>query len=116
MSDNLLEFRTPCLKIFFQKVCIVAAVICHKKAGDDACAHLQCIKRTGLCLKRAGVGIKDLPPNVVSWLACATAGNCVVGNADSSFTGFTELSIPKGLSPPVERQTDRLRKKECGKS
>ncbi|CAH3047253.1 unnamed protein product, partial [Porites evermanni] len=46
------------------KVCIVAAVICHKKAGDDACAHLQCIKTTGLCLKRAGVGIKDLPPNV----------------------------------------------------
>ena len=83
-------------------------MICHKRAGDDACAHLKCIKRTGLCLKAAGVGIGDLPPNVVRWLACVTTGNCVGGNRDSSFTGFTELSILKGLSLPVDRQPDRL--------
>lgn len=50
---------------------------------------------------------------VVSLRNC---GNCVGGNADSSFAGFTELSILKGLSPPVDRQADRLRKKECGTS
>ena len=38
-----------------QKLCIGNAIMCHKKAGEDACAHLECIKNTGCCLKGAGV-------------------------------------------------------------
>ena len=38
-----------------QKMCIANAVMCHKKAGEDACEHLECIKNTGCCLKGAGV-------------------------------------------------------------
>ncbi|KAJ7375204.1 hypothetical protein OS493_001947 [Desmophyllum pertusum] len=41
------------------KLCIVAAIICHKKAGEDACEHLECIKKAGICLHAAGV---KLPP------------------------------------------------------
>ena len=41
--------------MFRQKMCIVNAIICHKKAGEDACEHLECIKNTGCCLKGAGV-------------------------------------------------------------
>ncbi|KAJ7393036.1 hypothetical protein OS493_008322 [Desmophyllum pertusum] len=37
------------------KLCIVKAVLCHKKAGEDACEHLECIKKTGICLHGAGV-------------------------------------------------------------
>ncbi|KAL9973858.1 hypothetical protein ACROYT_G020364 [Oculina patagonica] len=37
------------------KRCIAMAVVCHKRAGDDACAHLQCIRQTSICLHRAGV-------------------------------------------------------------
>ena len=49
-----------------QKVCLVGAVICHKKAGDDACAHLECIKKTGNCLHEAGLRLHHLPDFVVS--------------------------------------------------
>ncbi|KAL9973888.1 hypothetical protein ACROYT_G020395 [Oculina patagonica] len=46
------------------KLCIVAAIACHKRAGDDACEHLKCIKRTGVCLHNAGVRVQHLPDNM----------------------------------------------------
>ncbi|KAL9973873.1 hypothetical protein ACROYT_G020379 [Oculina patagonica] len=46
------------------KLCIARAVVCHKKAGDDACEHLKCIKSTGECLKCAGVRYHHLPDNM----------------------------------------------------
>ena len=42
-----------------QKMCIADAIMCHKKAGEDACKHLECIKSTGCCLK--GAGLKPSP-------------------------------------------------------
>ena len=43
-------------------MCLSAAVICHKKAGDDACKHLKCISKTGSCLEAVGA---TPPPFVV---------------------------------------------------
>ncbi|XP_020605330.1 uncharacterized protein LOC110044147 [Orbicella faveolata] len=43
------------------KFCLVGAIMCHKKAGDDACAHLECIKKTGKCLHEAGLRLHHLP-------------------------------------------------------
>ena len=40
--------------------------MCHKKAGDDACEHLKCIKCTGDCLIAAGVRLHHIPPEMVS--------------------------------------------------
>ena len=54
------------MEISQQKFCLVGAFICHKKAGDDACAHLDCIKKTGKCLHAAGLRLHHLPDNVVS--------------------------------------------------
>ena len=54
------------MEISQQKICLVGAVVCHKKAGDDACAHLDCIEKTGKCLKKAGLRLHHLPPFVVS--------------------------------------------------
>ena len=54
------------MEISQQKICLVGAIICHKKAGDDACAHLECIKKTGKCLHEAGVRLHHLPDNVVN--------------------------------------------------
>ena len=51
---------------FQQKLCIGVAVICHHRAGDDACKHLKCIKITGKCLHKAGVRLHHLPPAMVS--------------------------------------------------
>ena len=41
-------------------------MICHKRANEDACAHLACIKKTGKCLKEAGVNVCHMPPAIVS--------------------------------------------------
>ena len=41
-------------------------MICHKRANEDACAHLACIKKTGKCLKNAGVNVCHMPPAIVS--------------------------------------------------
>ena len=41
-------------------------MICHKRANEDACAHLACIKKTGECLKKAGVKVCQMPPAIVS--------------------------------------------------
>ena len=60
-----LVFFFQCYFFAQQKLCIVKAVICHKRAGEDACAHLECIKRTGKCLHDAGVRLHHLPPPVV---------------------------------------------------
>ena len=49
-----------------QKLCIGNAIVCHKKAGEDACEHLECIKNTGCCLK--GAGVKP-PPFMVCIIA-----------------------------------------------
>ena len=54
------------MEISQQKFCLVGAFICHKKAGDDACAHLDCIKKTGKCLHTAGLRLHHLPDFVVS--------------------------------------------------
>ena len=54
------------MEISQQKLCLVGAFICHKKAGDDACAHLECIKKTGKCLHAAGLRLHHLPDFVVS--------------------------------------------------
>jgi len=64
------------MQISLQKICLVGAVICHKKAGDDACAHLECIKKTGECLHEAGVRLHHLPSFVVSQ-ACQTIPSLV---------------------------------------
>jgi len=54
------------LQICQQKFCLVGAFKCHKKAGDDACAHLDCIEKTGKCLHKAGLRLHHLPDFVVS--------------------------------------------------
>ena len=59
------EWRV-CFLIFLQKICIGLAILCHKKAKDDACKHLKCIKLTGKCFKKAGLRIEDLPENMVN--------------------------------------------------
>ena len=40
------------------------ALICHHKAGEDACEHLKCIKLSGCCLKETGIEFRP-PPFVV---------------------------------------------------
>ena len=59
-------FNFVAMEISQQKFCLVGAFICHKKAGDDACAHLGCIKKTGKCLHAAGLRLHHLPDFVVS--------------------------------------------------
>lgn len=67
-------YETEVLKFAFlqisqQKACLGEAVKCHKKAEDDACEHLKCIKTTGECLHEAGVRLHHLPPEMVSILS-----------------------------------------------
>ena len=53
--------------------------MCHKKAGEDACAHLECVKNTGCCLK--GAGVKPPP-----FMVCIVFINDYV--AELSFDGL----------------------------
>ncbi|XP_073259467.1 uncharacterized protein [Porites lutea] len=60
------------------KLCIVGAVICHKRANEDACAHLACIKKTGKCLKEAGVNVCHMPPAIKKCLPVIPC--CILGS------------------------------------
>ncbi|CAH3173715.1 unnamed protein product, partial [Porites lobata] len=62
------------------KLCIVAAVIYHTKANENACAHLRCIKRTGKCLKKAGVRVRHMPPATASKKCLPVIPCCMLGS------------------------------------
>lgn len=59
------------------------AVVCHRRAGDDACAHLKCIRQTGICLRQAGV--RPTPEMVCTNMHC----NCYI----LGFNGQSKTSL-----------------------
>ena len=68
-------------------MCIANAIVCHKKAGEDACEHLECIKNTGCCMK--GAGVKPPP-----FMVCIIIGNEYL--ASLSFNGLSSYMFGNG--------------------